>query len=221
MNKANIKNSQLLQLFKQEKCQTMEDICQLLNHSGRSTQRLLNKIGYYSSFTHNGKWYTLQSIPEFDENGLWFYRDIGFSKRRNLTATILYLIENSVKGLTAGELIKILSKSCPPVLNRIYKANKINRVKTSHGFAYISLDSAIRDRQLGNLDQADVIPSLSDADTIIILVEFIRNPNQTVKELVLRLKQKRGSFCGVDTIKNLFVRLGLEKKLPKKLRQSW
>ena len=115
----------------------------------------------------------------------------------------------------------MLSKSCPPVLNRIYKANKVNRVKTSHGFVYVSLDPAIKDRQLGNLDQADVIPSLSDADTIMILVEFIRNPNQTAKELVSQLKQKKEAFCSVDTIKNLFIRLGLEKKLPKKLRQSW
>jgi len=37
---------------------------------GKIDTKIVKKIGYYSSFTHNGKWYTLQDIPEFDTNGL-------------------------------------------------------------------------------------------------------------------------------------------------------
>ena len=30
---------------------------------------------YLSSYTHAGRYYTLENISKFDEQGLWFYRD--------------------------------------------------------------------------------------------------------------------------------------------------
>lgn len=200
-------------LFNKEKCVTIKDIRQVLEYSVRSAQRLLKKLGYYSSFTHNGRWYTLEHIPEFDENGLWFYKGIGFSKSRNLTATILYLVESSIKGLTASELSSILSSSCPPILNKIHKACKINRVKTPRGFVYISMNTATKKKQLNNLDKAAILPYLSDSDKIIILAEHIRNPNRSCRELALQVKKKSRINCSTEMIKSLFVQLGLEKKI--------
>jgi len=210
----------MLQLFEKNKCLTIIDLCLSLNYSARSAQRLLKEVGYYSSFTHNGKWYTLQSIPKFDKNGLWYHQNIGFSKCWDLTATIVYLIENSVNGLTANDLSGMLLTSCAPVLNRIHKANKINRVKTPRGFVYISIDPAIKNRQLNCLDKAKALPRLSDADTITILVEFIKNPNRSSEELALHLKEKRGVYFSAAAIKSLFVCLGLEKKIPKMPKKS-
>lgn len=213
------KKLQLEQLFNKEKCWTMKDLCRSLNYSGRSVQRLLKDIGYYSSFTHNGKWYTLQITPEFDVNGLWFYQDIGFSKCRHLTSTILYLIENSVNGLTANNLSKMLSTSCPPILNRIFTSKKVDRIKTSRGFVYISTSQAIKKRQLRNFDKTGVRLQLSNSDTITILVEFIKNSSRTLKELALQLEKNRIS-CSDDILKDLFIRLGLEKKIPKGPQKS-
>jgi hypothetical protein len=109
MNKIDFKTATACKLFNKEKCLTIKNISQVLEYSDRSAQRLLKKLGYYSSFTHNGKWYTLESIPKFDENGLWFYREIGFSKWRNLTATILYLVENgcNMKKYKTNEIGKV------------------------------------------------------------------------------------------------------------------
>lgn len=220
MRKTSQKKSQMLQLFKTDKCLTIANLCFSLNYSARSAQRLLKEVGYYSSFTHNGKWYTLRIIPEFDENGLWYHRDIGFSKFRDLTATIVHLIENSSNGLTANDLSRMLSASCPPVLNRIYKANKISRVKTSRGFVYISIDPTIKDRQLDNLKKVERLPGLSDADTITILVEFIRKPNRNPEAFASYLKKEKRVLCSAETIKSLFVSLGLEKKMSERLKKS-
>jgi len=213
MDKIISKTTTASALFNKEKCVTIKEISQVLEYSGRSVQRLLKKLGYYSSFTHNGKWYTLEYIPEFDENGLWFYHGIGFSKRRNLTATILYLVENSANGLTARELSRILSSPCPPILNKMYKASKINRVKTPRSFVYISINSATKERQLNNLDKAAILQHLSDSDKIIILAEHIRTPNRTCRELALQVKKKSRINCSTEMIKSLFVQLGLEKKI--------
>ena len=70
----------LAELFKLEKCYTIDQLSRRLNYSLISTRRFLKTMGYYSSFTHNSKWYTLRSIPSFNNNGIWFYQDIGFCK---------------------------------------------------------------------------------------------------------------------------------------------
>jgi len=220
MNKVTSKTTTANKLFNKARCLTIKDISQALEYSDRSVQRLLKKLGYYSSFTHNGKWYTLEYIPEFDENGLWFYQGIGFSKWRNLTATILYLVENSVKGLTASDLSSILSSSCPPILNKIHKASKISRVKTPRGFVYISMNSATQKKQLNNLDKAAILPYLSDIDKLAILAEHIRNPNRTCRELASQVKKKSGIKCTIEMIKSLFMQLGLEKKIPQRHQNS-
>ena len=66
---------QLAELFKQEKCYTINQLSGRLNYSLISIRRFLKVIGYYTSFTHNSKWYTLRSIPSFNKNGIWFYQD--------------------------------------------------------------------------------------------------------------------------------------------------
>lgn len=213
MNTSDLKKAQLLKLFKVNKCVTLETICNYLNNSGRSTQRLLKSIGYYSSFTHNGKWYTLHDVPKFDIDGLWFYNGIGFSQLKDINSTIFHLIDKSEKGLTANDLSKLLSTSCPPILNRLYKKNKIDRVKAHGGFVYLSVKKAIRGQQVANIEKTECLKLPSKTDTISILVEFIRNPNCTLEELSSNLNQK-GIFCDSATIKNLFVHLSLEKKIP-------
>jgi hypothetical protein len=42
--------------------------------SRRSLFRDLASLGYLTSFTHAGRYYTLADIPQFDERGLWFYK---------------------------------------------------------------------------------------------------------------------------------------------------
>ncbi len=214
LEQINNNKDRISQFLELQKCLTLEDLCTLLNYSRRSVQRLLKLIGYYSSFTHNGKWYTLHNVPVFDNDGLWFYKGIGFSKYQDLNATIRHLIEKSAGGLMAGDLSKTLSTSCAPVLNRLYKSNKIDRVKIHRAFVYLSTDRTIKRQQICYLKKTHGLQRPSETDTIVILVEFIRNPNRTFEELAFHLNQKR-IFCSADTIKNLFVYYGLEKKFPK------
>ncbi len=210
----------MIDRFRLHKCLKLDDLSTALNCSGRSAYRLLKAIGYYSSFTHNGKWYTLEFIPVFDHNGLWFCQGIGFSLYRDLNATICSLIDNSSEGLTASDLSTTLSTSCPPVLNRLYKAEKIDRVKINRGFVYLSIDRAIKGRQVTCVEKTHGLQLPSDTDTITILVEFIRNPNRSFEELASYLNKKR-VFYSADMIKNMFVYFGLEKKIPKMQKKSF
>ena len=47
----------------------------------------LKALGYRTSYSHRGKYYTLADIPRFDEQGLWSYDAVWFSRDKNLLAT--------------------------------------------------------------------------------------------------------------------------------------
>ena len=173
----------LLKLFYDKKCLTLEALAEPLDYSIRSVQRLLKKTGYYSSFTHNSKWYVLQTTPSFNEMGLWFYKNIGFSKHGNLSQTIFYFINKSHQGLTAKEISEIISVPCHPVLNMMYKKNKIDRLSTKGGFTYVSKEEQKKERQASLVLQVDKSYLPSDADAVSILVELIKKPGYTPDEL--------------------------------------
>ena len=49
--------------------------------------RKLRELDYCTSYSHRGRFYTLRELAEFDENGLWWIRSVGFSSRGTLVAT--------------------------------------------------------------------------------------------------------------------------------------
>ena len=49
--------------------------------------RKLKQLSYLSSYSHRGKFYTLKDIAQFNEKGLWFFRDVRFSEFGTLMDT--------------------------------------------------------------------------------------------------------------------------------------
>ena len=213
-----VKNPQkrLVQLFDQEKCWTIEGITRSLNYSTISIRRFLKDIGYYSSFTHNSMWYTLHAIPLFNKRGLWFYQEIGFSKHGNLKQTILNFVNKSPQGLTAKEILDILSVPCHPVLNQMYKNKQIDRFSTQRGFVYLSIDDEKRQRQFNRL-QLKLIPAkkiqpLTPQAAVYVLAEFIKRPGASFVELS-KAVEKRVVKVSPEAIAILFKEHEL-KKIP-------
>jgi hypothetical protein len=66
--------------------------------SRRSIFRDLAQLGYRSSFSHVGRYYTLVDVPSFDQHGLWFHQGIGFSRAGTLKHTVAFLAEQSPDG---------------------------------------------------------------------------------------------------------------------------
>lgn len=197
----------LCEVFDDQKCHTIAEIHKLLDYSTISIRRFLKKVGYYSSFTHNSKWYILWTTPNFDRKGIWFYQDIGFSKHGNLTQTILYFVNNSGQGVTAKELFDYLSTPCHAILNQMYKRKQIDRSKTSRGFFYLSIDLLKRQKQFSKR-----IALPSDSEAVMILVEMMKHPAYTIAEIASCLS-KKNVVCGVDAIERLLSHHGLKKKL--------
>ena len=208
--------SQLAELFNQEKCYTIDELSRRLNYSLISIRRFLKVMGYYSSFTHNSKWYTLRSIPSFDNNGIWFYQDIGFCKHGNLNQTIGRFIDKSFQGLTAKDLFNILSVPCHPVLNQMYKKKKIDRFNTPKGFVYLSVSESKRRLQLKRLQVLTLPKKIERFDpqtAVYVLVEFIKNPKASFFELSVAVK-KKGVKASQQAIAQLFKDYDLKKSPP-------
>ena len=81
--------------------------------------RALKKSGYHTSYNHNAGYYTLAGLPQFDDWGLWAYRDVRFSRAGTLLETLVALVTQATAGLTIGgnrrrELLP--ARGCPQSL---------------------------------------------------------------------------------------------------------
>jgi hypothetical protein len=188
-------HEQLNELFSQQSCWTIEQLKQSLDYSTISIRRFLKQIGYYSSFTHNSKWYTLSSIPKFNKNGIWYHGDIGFSRHGNLKQNIIHFVDKSPQGLSAKQLAGILSTPCHAVLNHMYKSGAIERFKGTSDFVYLSADPGKKQRQLTRLQSVqqidDTHQELSAHSAVYVLVEYIKQPQASFAELSKAVAKKQ------------------------------
>lgn len=100
--------------------------------------RKLKRLGYLSSYSHRGKYYTLGDIAEFDEQGLWSWHEAWFSKYGNLVETANEFIEGAECGFTAGELEMILHVECKRALLCLCRTERVRREKVNGVHVYFS-----------------------------------------------------------------------------------
>lgn len=109
--------------------------------------RILKHLSYLTSCTHNGKYYTLHTIADFDADGLWTFQSVLFSIHGTLLNTAQALIENSKAGRTRYELNEILLTETKETLLKLTKRKKIYRKKLYGAYVYFSADTSIRRKQ--------------------------------------------------------------------------
>jgi len=206
-------NHLLLSLFKIQPCWMIEPLSVELNYSIVSVRRFLSQAGYYSSFTHNGKWYTLQSIPRFNREGLWFYEDIGFSNVGSLTKTLIKITSRSQAGMTAEILGQQLrSRRCHTLLVKLCRSGKLQRKKSGRSYVYLAGDSrtaAIQRRNLALKNQPTM--SLPAEVSVLVLVEFIHHPDSDFKQISRTIAAQKNISIQPEQIERLFEMHGLKK----------
>ncbi len=75
----------LRDLFERLKAVTMPEMKSALGTPVDQTVfRKLGELSYRTSYSHRGGFYTLESIPRFDEHGLWGCRGAWFSRQGTL-----------------------------------------------------------------------------------------------------------------------------------------
>ncbi|MFZ4779036.1 MAG: hypothetical protein ACOYM3_27025 [Terrimicrobiaceae bacterium] len=198
--------------FEKQPCWKIEPLATELEYSVPSVRRFLRAIGYYSSYTHNGVWYTLSSIPRFNSDGLWFYSDIGFSRSGTMMNTLVALVRKSPKGMTAKELGEKLHCHCHDMLFDLVRKGRLQRWKVERSHIYIAQDADIVTLQR----KAATVPEfqLPAEIAVLVMVEFINNLGFSFAQLAQALSKSKKVTISASQIEILFNRLGVKKTPP-------
>lgn len=198
--------------FATEKVLTVADLMKLLSCSLITVRRRLNEWDAHTSYNKNGRYYTLPSIPTFDKNGIWCYRDVRFSTYGSLKNTVIALAAKSKSGLTHGELQQIIGMNPKCFMARFTELPGIKKERFKHHILYFSSDPEAYAAQKRNRfppePSAGALPS--EAQAILILVELIHHPYFSIDELVAQLNRK-GHAVQREAVVALFDRYRIKK----------
>jgi hypothetical protein len=196
-----------LEKFRRQKIVTIAQLVEWLKCSVITVRRNLKRWQSLTSINKNGRYYTLPKIPVFDENGLWKYQTVLFSKHGNLKRTIFALITDSDKGLSAveiAELVDLVANSS--FLSRFKSVPGIRREKFHGRFIYFSDHSQVYSRQKQErAARQQPVGFPADSEAVEILVQLIKHPDIRIEQLAAQVS-KPGKQIGPDMIRR-FLRL--------------
>lgn len=148
MKKPQKRDENIKEVIKNKGITTLNDLKMETGTSATMTLfRSMTRLGYLTSYSHRGAYYTLPGIPNFNCYGLWSCRDVKFSRFGNLMKTSSALVEQSDKGHTASELETLLQIDVNHALLKLTREGTIQRFKSGNAFVYTSADSGIRRKQ--------------------------------------------------------------------------
>lgn len=206
--------SRLRSMFRRIPAMDMASIrAKLGGRSMRSVYRDLSGIGYQSSFTHRGSYYTLAGIPDFDEHGLWFHEGIGFSRAGTLIETVFRLVEASEAGRTHPELEALVRVRVHNTLLHLVEEARLGRERLGRHFLYVSaeggrgVEQLARRRALMAAAEATTLP----AEVVIaVLVEALQASDGLPPAAVVAARLSvRGEAVTNEQVERVYAEHGL------------
>ena len=116
--------------------------------SDLTVRKKMISAGCMSSYSHRGRYYTIEECVDFDRHGLWSHQEIRFSRYGSLKATLVELIERSESGLLSRELTRIVQVEVHPPLRQLIKEKRVYRSKIAERYVYFSKSLSDRRQQL-------------------------------------------------------------------------
>jgi hypothetical protein len=201
---------------------TMKQIRHQFRISHMTVVRALKKFGYYASYNYNAAYYVLRDVPEFDDWGLWAYRDVCFSRYRTLPATIVAVVEKAPAGLTVAELEERLQTKAGNMVSRLVSEGQVQRERlVGRHVLYLAIDPEVRTQQLEQRQRqlqeeaargSTELPSRCSAvDVIEVLRAMILASDDDPNRLARRL-QAGGTRITAGQVRRVLEHYGMEKK---------
>lgn len=148
MNTVRYSADKLANLLNEQKVATMPQLKKALGTSVTFTVlRKLSALGYRSSYSHCGTFYTLDAIAQFDDLGLWSYHDIHFSRQGTLLNTAEALVRQSAAGYQVPELEAVVHVAAKDALRQLVQAGRLFRREWQGRYLYCALDRTRRQEQ--------------------------------------------------------------------------
>jgi hypothetical protein len=205
-------------LFSRRPVARLDELRRALNSSGRTVFRVLGRMGYLSSYSHAGRYYTLESIPSFDLDGLWSHAGVLFSRCRTLRATIVELVGKALAGYTHAELQFRLQLRVHDTLYDLVEAGEIGRTEIERLYLYVSAEAAKAEAQVAERRRLAARPplpaGLPEPPVVIeVLLAVIHSPKPDAAA-VAGLLQAQGKGVTLAQVEAVWTHYELGKKKP-------
>jgi len=212
---------QLLErFFRRKPIATLAQLTRSLDCSARTVLRALKRVGYLTSYSHAGCYYTLSRLPTFDATGLWFHGEIRFSRHRTLRATAVVLVKQSPAGHTHEELEALLGLRLYDTLRTLVAQKALGRERLRGVYVYLHPEGEVASAQLSRRGElaapsAPLPPSpaapLDLARVIDVLLAVIHAPKDDAQTIAARLRA-RGLPLSAEQVDGVLTAYGLGKK---------
>lgn len=138
----------LREFFKVNIIATMNQLKNILGTAVDMTvYRKLRLLSYLTSYSHQGKYYTLRELTDFDGLGLWTHEEVRFSKHGTLINTARELVWLAEKGYTLSELRQIVGCEVKETLLHLIRQHRIHREVIDGQYVYFATSPEIQSRQ--------------------------------------------------------------------------
>lgn len=219
---------QVADLFRKTPVMDMRAIERALGgRSRRSVFRDLDALGYVSSYTHTGRYYTLASVPDFDRDGLWRYQGIGFSRDGTLKATVRRLAESAEAGRTQRELqVRLEARVHNPLLDLV-EHKQLRRESIATEYVYVAAARAQAKKQFehrralvaAGLGVTVPVAPMLEVEVLVEVIHGARLPPPDAATVAARLLA-RGIHASEADVRAVLERHGLKKTAPSRSRLS-
>jgi hypothetical protein len=216
---------QLIDLFRRYGIMDLATLFTVLKTQSRMTVfRRLSAIGYFSSYSHAGRYYTLRDVPQFDADGLWQYQGVGFSRFGSLKSTVEHMVVESDAGRTHSELHVRLQLRVHNTLLDLVRNQRISREPYAGQYLYVNPDSRIAALQVARRGRQEAVVAAAPLPPSIV-IEVLANLIQGAAvhadpNLIAARLTTRGISVSLEQVDAVFSKYGVKKTTPSRLRRS-
>lgn len=209
----------LLRLFRRQKTADLDAVMTAIDSRSRMTAfRRLSAVGYLSSYSHAGRYYTLRDVPEFDAEGLWQHQGVLFSHAGTLKEAAARMVAQAEAGQFHRELQLRLGLRVHNTLADLVENRRVGRERLQGEYLYVSADAERAATQVARRVQIGREPKLADERldpvmVIEVLAEVIHGSVVALDaEAVAARLAARGVAVTVAQVAEIFRRHGVGKK---------
>jgi hypothetical protein len=200
MRPLSFRSHQLRSLLLLNKVATLDELMQALGTVVNVTVfRKLKPLGYLTSYSHRGRYYTLREVARFDHTGLWSQADVWFSSFGTLLATAEAFVHRSPRGYFADELAGALHVEVQDALLQLTQQRRVTRQMVSGRYLYTTIDPARQRGQLLTRRTAEALPTVMDASALEVSEAELKASILLFYSLLN--EQQRRLYAGLESLK--------------------
>jgi hypothetical protein len=200
MRPLSYRSDELRSLLMRTKIATLDELKQALGTSIDVTVfRKLKPLGYITSYSHRGRYYTLREIALFDEKGLWSQATVWFSQLGTLLSTAESFVNRSPRGFFADELAGALHVDVQDALHQLTQQRRVTRQMVSGLYLYTAIDRTIQQGQFLTRRKVEAVPTVVDASVLEVSEEELKASILLFYSLLD--EQQRRLYAGLESLK--------------------